>query len=542
LDLIGQSLGRYHILEQLGEGGMATVFRAYDTRLERDVAIKVIRVDQFAPSLLERILKRFEREAKSLARLSHPNIVAIIDFGEYQNIPYLVMVYLPGGTLKDRMGKAMPWGEAARLLVPIARALDYAHREGVIHRDVKPTNILMARSGDPMLTDFGIAKLLDPGEAQTLTGTGLGIGTPEYMAPEQGLGQEIDARADIYALGVVFYELVTGRKPYTADTPMAVVFKHMTDPLPRPGVYVPGLPETVEKVLIKALAKKPDDPYENMEKFAAALESLTGTQPGTPAIIPGRARLDDNPLTRQQPFDTQATIDEVGAAAPRQSRVTTNEAVRVVTNQTSQKTIAQDLTVDIKSEKPKVEPTQQKTEPPVNLTPHWKTVFLIALGWSLGALLGKGVFSSLGYPFSTFLTLCIGGLFTALVLRWETAISSWKELLIIILSWVILHIPELGGYWWHPLKEILDPLVGGLTIAVCLYRNENHFSWKDVVWVVAGWLPMGIFLVIPLFWNLGLDYSVGMAIRPAVGGAIGGAIMIWRLRKKDRALDLSTKT
>ena len=233
-NLIGQSLGRYHILEQLGEGGMAIVYKAYDTRLERDVAVKVIRTDLFGQAVIERILKRFEREAKALARLSHPNIVKVHDYGEHEGAPYLVLEYLSAGTLKQRLGKPISWQEAVRLLIPVAQALDYAHEHNIIHRDIKPSNILLTEKGQPMLTDFGIAKLLDAGEGQTLTATGVGVGTPEYMAPEQGLGKEVDARTDVYSLGVVFYELVTGRKPYVADTPMAVVFKHLTDPLPRP--------------------------------------------------------------------------------------------------------------------------------------------------------------------------------------------------------------------------------------------------------------------------------------------------------------------
>jgi len=287
-DLLGQSIGRYHILEQLGEGGMATVYKAFDTRLEREVAVKVIRTEQFTPASLGLVLKRFEREAKALARLNHPNIVGVIDYGEHQGVPYLVMVYQPGGTLRQRLGNPMPpgqqagtgWDEAVRLLLPVARALQYAHSEGIVHRDVKPSNILITRSGEPMLTDFGIAKLLETGDAQTLTGTGVGIGTPEYMAPEQGLGRGVDARADVYSLGIVLYELITGRKPYTADTPMAVVLKHVTDPLPRPTGFTPGLPDALEKLLLKALAKQPEDRYASMAEMAAALEALLEARHG----------------------------------------------------------------------------------------------------------------------------------------------------------------------------------------------------------------------------------------------------------------------
>jgi tRNA A-37 threonylcarbamoyl transferase component Bud32 len=274
--LIGQSLGRYHILEQLGEGGMATVFKAYDTRLERDVAVKVIRRNAFPVDQLDHILKRFEREAKALARLSHPNIVGIMDYGDHEGAPYLVMEYLPGGTLKQRLGKPMPWQEAVRILVPIAEALGFAHEHSIVHRDVKPSNILLTEKGQPMLSDFGIAKILEGEDNQSLTTTGLGVGTPEYMAPEQWTGQA-GPLSDLYSLGVLLYELVTGRKPYTADTPAAILLKQTSEPLPRPSLYARDLPDGIEKILLKALAKKPEDRYTTMAALAAAMENLLAT-------------------------------------------------------------------------------------------------------------------------------------------------------------------------------------------------------------------------------------------------------------------------
>ena len=313
INLIGQSLGRYHILEQLGEGGMATVYKAYDTRLERDVAVKIIRKSAFSPEVLERMLKRFEREAKALSKLTHPNIVGVIDYGDYEGSPYLVMEYLPGGTLKHRLGKPIPWQEAARLLLPIARALQFAHGQGIIHRDVKPSNILITLSGEPMLTDFGIAKILENEETATLTGTGMGVGTPEYMAPEQWTGQ-VTPQSDIYSLGVVFYEMVTGRKPYIADTPAAILLKQATEPLPRPAQVVPGLPEAVEKVLLKTLARKPEDRYADMNAFAAALESLLARQRITfqPVAKPAapRPRIDDSMATVEQNESRETRLQE----------------------------------------------------------------------------------------------------------------------------------------------------------------------------------------------------------------------------------------
>jgi serine/threonine protein kinase len=279
-NLTGQSIGRYQIIEQLGEGGMATVYKAYDTRLERDVAVKLLRTDQFIPAQLDMVLQRFEREAKSLAKLKHANIVNILDFGEHEGKPYLVMEYLPGGTLKQKLGQTIPWQTAFHTLLPIARGLAYAHQHNLIHRDVKPGNILIDENEEPILTDFGIAKLLEGTEGHTLTGTGIGIGTPEYMAPEQGIGaSNIDARVDIYSLGIVLYEMITGRKPYIADTPMAVVLKQMNDPLPLPKDFVPDLPESVEHILFKALAKQPEDRYVDMNALIAAMEGLLAETP-----------------------------------------------------------------------------------------------------------------------------------------------------------------------------------------------------------------------------------------------------------------------
>ena len=275
-DLIGQSLGRYRILEQLGEGGMATVYKAYDTRLERDVAIKVIRIEKLTLETIGKSLKRFEREAKALAQLQHPNIVRVIDYGEYEHRPYLVMEYIPAGTLKQRLGKPIPWQSAARFLIPIAHALDYAHRQGIVHRDVKPSNILITKSGEPMLADFGVAKILDDDTVTLdLTGTSMLVGTPEYMAPEQVTGKNVDASTDIYAMGIIFYEMITGRKPYQADTPLAVLFKHASEPLPRPSQFVPDLPEEVEEVLFKALAKNPKNRYQTGSEFANTLTAIS---------------------------------------------------------------------------------------------------------------------------------------------------------------------------------------------------------------------------------------------------------------------------
>ena len=270
----GTDIGRYHILEQLGEGGMALVYKAYDTRLESYVAIKVIRSEKFTIENTARALKRFQIEAKKMAQLNHPNIVKVMDYGEFEGAPYLVMPYLPGGTLKQKLGLQLSWEEAISLLIPIVEALEYAHCEGLIHRDIKPSNILITKSGKPMLSDFGVAKVLESKETLDLTTTGMGIGTPEYMSPEQAEGSKVDERSDIYSLGIILYELLTGRKPFVADTPMAVMVKQIQDPLPQPSQFMKDLPVEIEQVLFKMLTKEPAERYQDMDEVKVKLEKL----------------------------------------------------------------------------------------------------------------------------------------------------------------------------------------------------------------------------------------------------------------------------
>lgn len=280
-DLVGTDVGRYHILEKIGAGGMATVYKAVDTSLGRDVAIKIIRLSAFPPDQLVQILKRFEREAQTLAKLSHSNIVKVYDFGDYEGSPYLVLEYLPGGTLKQRLlqlkGKPMPWDEAIRLLRPITDALEFAHSKGMVHRDVKPSNILLTNTGETMLSDFGIAKLFGTEDTAALTSSGMGMGTPEYMAPEQWSGKALP-QSDQYSLGVVLYEMVTGRKPYEGDTPASILLKQATQPLPRPRKFSSSLPAGLEEVILKALASKPEDRFESIQDFSLALKDIENTK------------------------------------------------------------------------------------------------------------------------------------------------------------------------------------------------------------------------------------------------------------------------
>ncbi|MFZ5883263.1 MAG: protein kinase domain-containing protein [Chloroflexota bacterium] len=278
MDWIGKNIDRYKIVGELGAGGMAVVYRAIDTLLDRSVAIKVIRTEEASQ---EKFIRRFMREAKTLANLSHSNIVKVLDYGEYEGAPYLVMEYITGGALKASLGKPMPYAQAAALLAPVARALHYAHQQRIVHRDVKPENILINDSGQPMLSDFGIIKLMDVEESHGLTGTGRVVGTPAYMSPEQIRGREVDGRSDIYSLGVVFFEMLTGRKPYNAATPIELSMQHLHAPIPKAKQFVRDLPAEAEQIIVKAMAKSPEDRYQTMLAFAQDLEKLSGTSERT---------------------------------------------------------------------------------------------------------------------------------------------------------------------------------------------------------------------------------------------------------------------
>ena len=252
LGLVGRTIGRYHILEQVGQGGMSSVFRAVETTTNRTVAIKII-----SPYLANepQFKARFEREIRLLRRLQHPHIIPILDFGEAEGLAYIVMPFIATGTLHERLqnGPLDPV-QGGRIIDQLASALTRAHEDGVIHRDVKPSNVLLDQDGNAILSDFGFARPQDA--SQNLTGSAL-IGTPAYMSPEQCRGEPLDARSDQYSFAIMLYQITTGQLPFDGETPMAVAMKHVSVPLPRPRSVSPSLPEGVELVLIKALAKDP---------------------------------------------------------------------------------------------------------------------------------------------------------------------------------------------------------------------------------------------------------------------------------------------
>ena len=329
--LTGQTIGKYRVVEHLGRGGMAEVYKAYQPNLDRYVALKLMHA--FLAGDPD-FISRFEREAKNVAALRHPNIIQVYDFDVQNGTPYMVMEFIEGGTLKShledltRQGKALSTAEAVHIIREVGKALAYAHAHQMIHRDVKPANVLLETGGRVILTDFGIAKILT-GPSYTVTGAT--IGTPAYMSPEQGLGRPGDHRSDIYALGVMLYQLTTGQLPYEADTPLAVMLKHVNEPLPLPRTFKPDLPEGIERIILKSMAKNPDDRFNSADEMLAQLDNLETAQllaippasmaagasahAATIAMGAGAARLATGTVTGGAPYIPPADATRLASAA-----------------------------------------------------------------------------------------------------------------------------------------------------------------------------------------------------------------------------------
>ena len=304
MDLVGQNLGQYRVVEPIGAGGMASVFKAYQPGLDRYVAVKVLPAQH---ALTPGFKERFMIEAKAVAQLSHPNILPIYDVGIDNNISYFAMKYVPGETLRDVMQRPISLEQVCDYIDQLAGALDHAHEKGILHRDIKPVNILVEGEW-LLLADFGLAKIVE--STQALTATGSSMGTPAYISPEQAVGKPIDHRTDIYSLGIVLYEMVTGQVPYSGETPMGVIFKHVHEPLPLPRQVKPGLPEAVELVILKALAKKPEDRFNSVGALATALREAV--EKGTTEIT-----ISSLPTADQSPQNIDQTIPhQAGITAP----------------------------------------------------------------------------------------------------------------------------------------------------------------------------------------------------------------------------------
>lgn len=286
---IGRTLGGYRIESEIGRGGMSRVYRAYQPQLERWVAIKVLMT---SAADKQSFLDAFRREAKAIAALRHPNIVTVYDYGEQEETAYIVMEFIPGGALSDLMkGAPMSWPEAANLIIPIARALAYAHSQGVIHCDVKPSNILLQQANWPLLADFGLLKIL----GSKIIDQGVMSGTPAYISPEQATGDSITAHSDIYSLGIVLYELLAGRLPFRGDSPSQLILQRLLEPPPLPSLFSEQISPHLEQVMMRMIARHSADRYPDMQAVVEAL-----------VRIPGASSLDS--VTLAVPGSTTASL------------------------------------------------------------------------------------------------------------------------------------------------------------------------------------------------------------------------------------------
>jgi serine/threonine-protein kinase len=284
-NLIGKTLGQYQIIELAGKGGMATVYKAFQPSLNRYIALKVL-PDYLAND--EQFVQRFEQEARAAAALRHPNIMVVYDVGQEGNTHYIAAEYLEGATLSQVLAQSrgpLPLPRIVNLLNQLASALDFAHQRGLVHRDIKPSNVFIGPDDHVTLMDFGIVKALTSG--QQVTRTGMMVGTPEYMSPEQAEAKSVDQRSDIYSLGVVLYQLLTGRVPFQADSPTAVLLAHVTQPPRPPSQINPAIPPSVEAVVIRALAKNPIERFGSAGELARALVQAAGAPvPQVPVRAP----------------------------------------------------------------------------------------------------------------------------------------------------------------------------------------------------------------------------------------------------------------
>jgi len=466
VSLQGQSLGKYRILEPLGRGGMAQVYRAYHPQLDRYVAVKVLRSDLVED---EEFLTRFRREAQSVANLRHPNIVQIHDFDFQDDIYYMVMELLEGDTLKAQLNQrraraeGLPQGEMVRILLDILEGLAYAHNEGIIHRDIKPANIMLTKRGQAVISDFGIAQIL--GSTQ-FTVSGALMGTLSYMAPEQGLEGRTGVHSDLYSLGVVFYEMLTGQPPFDADTPLAILMKHVNDPLPLPRSINPNIPEPFERLALKALAKDSEDRFQSAEEMAKAVQDVSDQ---TGITIPDRITLPERESASITKSDSVAVI-----SGPDREHISEAHFA----NDETEITLGDRLA---KQDQPEPKVTEEKhiqTEASSELTPEhdvgkaaaraWMTAAVVLIGFNLMAVF-YGLVSSnwriyqVGWPAEVLLV----SLGFCLMMGYGGA--SWMMIPggILLGNGVLFAFYSITG-WWN-LWRVLWPLEPLLVMGAVLY-------------------------------------------------------------------------
>jgi serine/threonine protein kinase len=472
-------IGKYEILEELGRGSYGTVYRARDTVLEVVRAVKVLH-----PALVadHAFIERFSREAKYAARLKHPHIVPVYDLGESEGRFYLAMEYMPGGSLKDLITKQgrLPFKRAVKIMGEIAGALDHIHEQGLIHRDVKPGNILFDERGNSAITDLGFAKALLGGDTASLSASGGIIGTPSYIAPEVWRGEAVTPATDIYSLACVFFEMLTGQVLFKGDSPPEVMTKHVLDGPQFPPVWPEGIPTEVEGALRKSLAIKPEDRYVNMTVFACDLESLLPGQESTAQTVPSSFAAHPTEIV----LDIKPIEDKRAVIPPQVALSSTS------TNPDP-----------IKKKQTKIPINPGKTRHAIELSVYRKTLIWVARGWATGWSIGMAI----GWA----------------IFFWLIRSNSPINLLNLGFCGVI------GGAVGGP--------VSGLNLRVSFRLDQRLFLWITMGWAIAwaiSWSIIGaIFLAIL---EASTTFFPGLFLGGILGGALGCGIMIWQLKSAEK--------
>ena len=475
----GMTLGKYRVLEALGHGGMAWVYRAYHPQLDRYVALKILRSDLVEDA---EFLARFQREARAVASLRHPHVVRVFDFDVQDDAYYMVMEYLEGDTLKARLddyrvhGETMPLGEVGRILLDVLDGLAYAHSEGMVHRDVKPSNVLLTKRGQAVLGDFGIAHMV--GGTQT-TATGALMGTPEYMAPEQGLTGCCDARTDIYAMGIILYEMLTQRIPYDAETPLAILMKHVNDPLPLPRDIDPAIPEALERVILKAMAKDPDDRFADAASMKAAISAaLTESEIELPERVshPRSFTTPEAPSESVQVLSGPRREDQIDAvAADAKTDITLEQQLRESQPKLPRKA---------RREKARAEKAAQAAQKKSDATAAR------AARRSVGRQTGKGLLIAgtiiaLGNLFA----VTVGSVFR----NWAVFDIGWPMELLLIGGALLILMAMTRVIWLSIPAGLL--VANGIVFTYCTFSgNWDHwaFLWIVEPWVIAATVVVSI--------------------------------------------------
>jgi serine/threonine protein kinase len=479
--LEGRNLGKYRILEPLGRGGMARVYRAYHPQLDRYVAIKVLRSDLV---LEEEFLARFRREAQAVAALRHPHVVQVFDFDVQGDIYYMVMELLEGDALRTRLndyrarGEQMPLGEVVRILLDVLDGLAYAHSEGMIHRDVKPGNILLTKRGQGVLTDFGIAQIVG-GTRYTVSGALMG--TLNYMAPEQGLEGQCDVRSDLYSLGIVFYEMLTGDPPYDAETPLAILMKHVNDPLPLPRQVNPSIPQPLERVVLKALAKRREARYQSAEEMAEALRQAAKE---AELELPSRISLPLSFTTVEAPSESVAVLSGTAREKVRDAEFSTEDTEMRLSERLSAGIAADRVVTRAASERDQARSSGESVVSQSSVKAAERKKPLASAGTGKVA---KSILQAIGIVVIGNLVAVFFGLITG---WWGVFERGWPFELLLV-GWGLGLIMEATGSVW-----LLIPtgIILGNGVLMSFYATTNAWQLWAFLWPLEPLLIVGVVL------------------------------------------------